>query len=171
MTIESKDGPPQVRYFFQGTEKRLGFRIDGKMTVTAASDLAMFRFADVNKATMRLAKSPADISIPFDEKGLERYQIVARGLLPLDASNIVLVEQVPDAIKINGWKGAQFIYTCNLFGFSYRRAIAFLNFSETEQFVFDVSAPVDDYPKIYSRSYHVVNSLFELPLTSEPGSS
>ena len=167
----TNDGPPQERYFFQDADKRLGFRIDRKMTVSGSNDLAIFRFSDFNAATMRLLKSPAPASVPFDQKGLESYQTVARTLLPPDAANVQLVQIIPDAISINGWKSAQFIYSYDLSGLSYRRAIAFLNFRENQQFVFDVSARAENYDKVYSRGYRVLNSLFELPPSGAPGPS
>jgi hypothetical protein len=167
--IISSDGPAQPRYYFQDADKRLGFRIDSKMTVTGSSEVAIFHFTDVGNGTMRLLKSPAPAGLLFDPKGVESYQTVARALLPGGATNIQLLETIPDAISINGWKSVQFIYTYEFFGLPYQRAITFLNFRENEQFVFDLSASAADYGKIYSRGYRVLNSFFDLPLNVAPG--
>ena len=165
------DGPERVRYYFRDAEKRFVFRMDPKMNVTGSSDSAAFRFEDVATAATRFFKSPSPTSVAFDENGLRAYEALARSSLPSDALNVQLVEQIPDAIAINGWKGVQFIYTYQFYGLSYRRSITFLNFSETEQFVFDVSSRAVDYPAVYARSYRFLNSLYEMPNDQPVGPS
>jgi hypothetical protein len=132
------------------------------MSVTGSKDQAIFRFSDVSTALMRLLRSPESASPAFDAKGLELYQVKARALLPPGATNIQLLQSIPNGIVINDWKSLQFIYTYEFYGLSYRRAIAFLNVREGEQLVFDVSARAIDYEKIYPRAYRVLNSFFEL---------
>ncbi len=165
------DGPARERHYFQDNDKRLGFRIDQKMTVNGSVDAALFRFTDLNAAAMRLMRSPAAPSVPFDEKGVKSYETVARTLLPSEAAHVELVETKPGAISINGWKSVQFIYTYEFFGLSYRRAITFLNFNPNEQFVFDLSARARNFENAYGRGYRVLNSLFELPLDGAAGPS
>lgn len=169
LMMVSVDGPPQPRYFFQDSTRRLGFRIDPKMTVNGAADSATFRFVDLRSATMRLRKSPAPIETPFDEKGIATYQSIARTLISSDATNIELVEQTPDAIAINGWKSAQFSYTYLLFGFNYHRSITFIEVSANEQLLLDIVAKHDEYKKAYARAYRVINSIYALPLVVKPG--
>lgn len=161
------DGPARLRYYFEDTPQRVGFRIDSLMSVTGSSDLATFRFTDVSAALMRLLRSPTPANTAFDAKGVELYQVMARALLPSGATNIQLLQSIPGGIVINDWKSLQFIYTYEFFGLSYHRAIAFLNVREGEQLVFDVSAPAIDYDKIYPRAYRVLNSFFEL--ARDPG--
>ncbi len=161
--VVSDDGPPRIRYFFQDSDKRLAFRIDSKMAVSGSSEAALFRFEDAPTAAARISKSSSPATVPFDEKGIPVYEALARTVLPAEASDVLLVEQVPDAIMINGWKSTQFTFTYQFFGLSYRRSITFVNFSESEQLVFDVSARESDYGRIYARSYRVLNSLYEVP--------
>ncbi len=161
--VVTGDGPQRVRYYFRDADKRLTFRIDPKMTVTGSADEAVFRFDDIPSATTRFSKSPAAPGLLFDEKGIPQYASLARAALPPDAQNVQLVEQVPDAIAINGWKSLKLVYTYQFFGLSYRRAITFLNFSPTEQYVFDVSSRQADYAHVDARSYRILNSLFEMP--------
>lgn len=167
--VLSNDGPPVKRYFFQNEGKRLSFRIDNKMTLNGTSDSVVFRFQDMNTASMKLSKSPLQSALPFDEKNLAAYRAAARAVLPADATNIQSEEEKPDAIAINDWTSHQFIFTYNLFGFAYRRAITFLNFNAQEQIVFDVSAAAADYEKTYARGYRVLNSLAELSAINKSG--
>ncbi|MEO6971652.1 MAG: hypothetical protein ABI217_12250 [Chthoniobacterales bacterium] len=168
MVVES-DGPPQPRYFFQDTDRRLGFRIDPKMTVSGSAAAASFQFTDLRSASMRLRKSAGPLDVPIDEKGIEKYQTVARTFVPTDATEVQLVDQVPGAVAINGWESVQFAYTYKLFGATYRRAITFLNLPEHEQLVFEVTAGSDDFKKAYAPAYRVINSIYVLPLVFEAG--
>ena len=168
MMVES-DGPPQPRYFFQDAGRRLGFRIDPKMTVSGSAASASFQFVDLRNATMRLRKSAGPLDVPFDEKGAEIYQATARTLVPPDATDVQLVDKVPDAVSLNGWQSMQFAYTYNLFGSAYRRAITFLNLPEHEQLIFEVTAGTADFKKAYARGYRVINSIYVLPLVLKAG--
>ena len=165
----TNDGPPVKRYFFQDLGKRMSFRIDNKMTVSGASDSAVFRFGDIKTAGMTLSKSRINPEVPFDEKNLESYRAAARAFLPPDAKNAQLEEEKPNAVAINGWTSQQFIFTYNLFGFPYRRSVTFLNYGEKEQIIFDVSASTPDYEKTYARGYRVLNSLSDLSADSKSG--
>lgn len=165
------DGPTRVRYFFKDGDKRVGFRIDGKMSVSGSSDMAIFRFEGLNSANMRLYPSPSHADVPFDKIGPDSYEAVSRTLLPPDATKVQLAETKLGAISINGWTSLQFTYVYEFYGLSFRRSITFLNFSPTEQVVVQVSAQEENYQNIYSRSYRVLNSLFDLPLDSKPGPS
>ena len=163
------EGPPIKRYFFQDSGKRMTFRIDNKMTVSGASDSAVFRFGDIKTAGMTLSKSRINPEVPFDEKNLESYRAAARAFLPPDAKETQIEEEKPAAIAINGWSSYQFVFTYKLFGFPYRRSITFLNYSEKEQIVFDVSAPDPDYQKVYPRGYKILNSLSDLSASNNTG--
>jgi hypothetical protein len=166
------DGPARVRHYFQDTGKRLGFRIDRKMTVNGSSDAAVFRFADCHSAIMRLMKSSVARPRPlFTPKGFKSYEAIARTFLPRAASKVQLVQQLPDAISINGWQSVQFVFTYEFFGLSYRRAITFLDFNPEEQYVMDVSARSVNFDNVYGRSYQVLNSLYELPADNKSGPS
>jgi hypothetical protein len=166
--VLSNDGPPVKRYFFQDGSKRFSFRIDNKMSVNGGSEAATFQFADTGIATMKLAKSQLKPGLPFDQKNLEAYRAAAGALLPADAAN-VQVEEKRDAIPINGWASHQFVFTYNAMGLPFRRSVTFVNFSEKEQIIFDLSALAPDYEKIYARGYRVLNSLSDLPPTSTQG--
>lgn len=163
------DGPQMKRYFFQDGSKRLTFRIASNMTVGGANDTAAFGFNDVKTGAMKLSKSRFNSEVAFDEKNLEIYRTAARALLPPDAKNVQLEGEKPNAVAINGWTSHQFSFTYNLFGFPYRRSVTFLNYSEKEQIIFDVSAPAPDYEKSYARGYRVLNSLSDLPADRTSG--
>lgn len=168
-TSISSDGPPVKRYYFQDLDKRFAFRIDSAMKVTGTRDLATFRFTDSKTAGMQLSRSQMNPALPFDDKNLETYRAAARTFIPVDAANVQLEEEKPDAIAINDWTSHQFIFTYKLFGFPYRCAVTFINFGANEQIVFDLSATAPDYEKAYSRGFRVLNSLYDLPLSSKPG--
>lgn len=165
----ANDGPPIKRYFFQDANKRLGFRMDDKMTASGASDSAVFRFSDIQTATMKLSKSPMKPDVLFDEKNLISYRAAARRFLPPDAKDVRLEEEKADAIAINGWTSRQIVFTYNLFSIPYRRSITFLNYSGKEQIIFDLGAAATDYQKAYFRGYRVLNSLSELNTNSTSG--
>lgn len=164
-----KDGPPVRRYFFQDEGKRLLFRIDGNMTVGGSANEAVFRFSDIHDAAMKLSKSKMAPQTAFDEKGLKLYRPAAQSYVPAQATEVLITEEKPDAVPINGWVSHQFILTYKLFGSPYRESVTFVNYSPTEQLVFDVRSPDTDYAKAYSRSYRVLNSLSDF--AGEPGPS
>jgi hypothetical protein len=165
----ANDGPPIRRYFFQDANKRLGFRMDDKMTTSGASDSAVFRFNDIKTAAMKLSKSPMKPEVLFDEKNLESYRAAARTFLPSDAKDVRIEEEKADAIAINGWTSRQFVFTFSLFSIPYRRSITFLNYSEKEQIILDIGAAASDYEKTFLRGYRVLNSLSELTSDSASG--
>jgi hypothetical protein len=163
------DGPLIRRYFFQDADKRLGFRMDDKMTASGAPDSAVFRFNDIKTATMKLSKSQIKPEVLFDEKNLVSYRATARTFLPSDAKDVRIEEEKADAIAINGWKSRQFVFTYSLFSVPYRRSITFLNYSGKEQIIFDLGAAASEYQKTYFRGYRVLNSLSELTSDSASG--
>lgn len=165
----ANDGPPMRRYFFQDANKRLGFRMDDKMTASGATDSAVFRFNDIKTAAMKLSKSQMKPEMLFDEKNLESYRAVARTFLPSDAKDVRIESEKADAIAINGWTSRQFVFTYILFSIPSRRSITFLNYSEKEQIILDIGAAASDYERAYFRGYRVLNSLSELTADSTSG--
>ena len=167
--VTNVEGPPQHRYYFQDTEKRLGFRIDPMTTVSGSADAAAFHFTDNGPASMRLLKSPSSPNVLFTGDGPKTYEALARTLLPSGVSKVQLVEDKSDAVTINGWTSLQFVFSYEWVGHPYTRTITFLDFSATDQLVWDVTSPSETNDKIYARSYRILNSIFELPLTQEAG--
>lgn len=167
--VAGKDGPPVRRYFFQDEGKRLLFRIDGKTSVSGSATQAVFHFSDILNATTRLSKSGMTPQIPFDEKNLEQYRTVARGYLSGQATDVQIVEELPDAIPINGWASHQIVFSYKILGAPFRQSVTFLNYSATQQLVFDVASPDVDYDKAYTRSYHVLNSFSDYVPNAETG--
>jgi hypothetical protein len=158
------------RYFFEDAGKRMGFRIDNKMTVNGASAAAAFKFDDSRNADMQILKSPKKPEALFGEKELEAYRAHARALLPGNAADVQLDLETSGAIPINGWTSYQFVFSYNLLGLAYRRSVTFLNYNKTEQLIIDVGAPTSVFDSVNLRSYHVLNSLSELKANS-PGTT
>jgi hypothetical protein len=165
----ANDGPPIKRYFFQDSNGRLGFRLDDKMTASGESESAVFGFTDIKTAAMKLVKSQMKPEVLFVEKNLGLYRAAARMSLPPDAKDVRIEEEKADAISINGWTSQQFVFTYSLFSLPYRRSITFLNYSDSEQIIFDISAASSDYEKTYLRGYRVLNSLSDLSSNSPSG--
>lgn len=163
------DGPPVRRYFFQDQGKRLLFRIDGKMSVSGSATQAVFRFSDIRDAAMKLSKSGITPQIPFEEKNLEQYRVMARSYVSAQATGIQIAEEKLDAIPINGWTNYQFVLSYKIAGVPYRQSVTFLNYSSTEQLVFDVMSSEAEYEKTYARSYRVLNSLSDYVPNAETG--
>jgi hypothetical protein len=170
ITVE-KDGPPARRYFFTDENKKVLFRIDGRMTVSGSANQAVFRFSDIRSGTMRLTKSGMKPETTFEEKNLPAYRIAARGYVPGQASDVQITEEIADAIPINNWASHQFNFSYKVFGVAYRQSITFFNYSATEQLVFDVVSEEKDYEKTYARSYSVLNSLCDYVPGHESGPS
>jgi hypothetical protein len=170
ITIE-KDGPPVRRYFFLDENKKVLFRIDGRMSVSGSANQAVFRFSDIRNATMRLTRSGMKPETSFDEKNLELYRSAARGFVPGQATDVQITEERTDAIPINGWVNHQFVLSYKIFGAAYRQSVTFFNYSATEQLVFDVMSEANDYEKTYVRSYSVLNSLCDYIPSREAGPS
>ncbi len=165
-SLSKGDGPQMKRYFFRDLDKKVTFRMDPKMSVSGSSDSVGFRFEDIAGAAMKMSRSQVSATIPFDERNLATYRRAARALLPADATDVQPDEERSNPIPINGWTSHQFVFTFNLFGFAQRRSITFLNYSQEEQFVVDVGAKADDYPKAYARGYRVLNSLTDTPVST-----
>ncbi|MGZ4984611.1 MAG: hypothetical protein ACXV8A_00835 [Chthoniobacterales bacterium] len=165
-TSSNGNGPPVKRYFFNDADKKLTFRMDGKMSVSGTSDTVGFQFEDLHGAAMKMSRSPISATVPFDEKNLATYRRIAKGFLPGDANEVQIEEERSNPIAINGWTSHQFIFTYNLFGFAQRRSVTFLNYNKDEQFVIDVAAKANDYMKAYARGYRVLNSITDMPVSN-----
>jgi hypothetical protein len=163
------DRPLQQRYYFLDDGKQLFFKIDNKMTVSSAGDAVSFSFKDVVTGSMRLAKSPLPADLALNDKSAETYRAVARSLIPSQGSDVQLQEESSWAVVINGWSSHQYKFLYSLLGVRYCRAITFINLGPQKQIVFDVSAAANEYPKIYARSYRVLNSIGETPLSAING--
>ena len=170
ITLE-KDGPPVRRYFFTDENKKILFRIDGRMSVTGSANQAIFRFADIRSGTMRLTKSTMNPEVSFEQKNLPVYRIAARAFVPGQATDVQIAEEVPDAIPINHWASHQFVMTYKIFNLPYRQSITFFNYSKTEQVVFDVMSEQKDYEKTFARGYSVLNSLCDYVPGQDSGPS
>ena len=139
------------------------------MTVTGTSGAASFGFQDFRNGNMHLSTSPLSPEQPFDGKTGETYRASARSLLPSQATDVQLESEKAGAIVINGWTSQQYRFLYKLAGVQYSRSVTFVNFSPKEQLIFDVAAPTGDYAKIYARSYHVLNSITEMPVFAKDG--
>lgn len=157
-----KDIVTAGRYFFQDSFRRMGFRLDSQMSVSGSGDSVGFQFADIKNAAMKIVRSSKTPDVAFEEKNAEVYRQLARAFVPGHAEEVVLEFEKANAIAINDWTSYQYTFTYKLFGFPYRRTISFLNYSDKEQFVVDVSAPAPDFDRAYWRGYSVLNSLSEM---------
>ncbi len=163
------DGPPVKRYFFQDRDKRVVFRVDTNMSVSGENNMAMFQFRDLPGAEMKLIPSPRHPDLPFDEKGLDDYRAVARGLVPANATQVEFIEERAEAIPINGWTSYEFVFIYNRAGSPCRHSITFLNYTDKQQILVQVSAHGEDFDKAYARGYHVLNSLSEMQSAGADG--
>jgi len=150
------------RYYFQNDAKKMGFRVDPKTQVSGNPAKAVFEFSDLETAWMTIVHSALTPDIPFDGDGLKKYHDLAAASLPAGSLNVVLEKEIPNAIPINGWTSHQYVFTCNFYGVSVKKSLTFLNFSGKEQLLITVSAPVNDYAKVYGRSYGILNSIYEM---------
>lgn len=159
-------GTSITNYFFEDNGKRLSFLVAANTRVTGNNDAVAFRFDDLPRATMKISRSQISPRIPFDEKSLPTYRDIARAILGSDVQN-VQVEELPNPISINRWTSHQFTFTYDQFGQHLRRSVTFLNFSESEQLVIDISSSSEDYAKSYTLAYRVLNSLTDVPFAKD----
>ncbi len=111
---------------------------------------------------MTIAKSPLDTRTPFSGDALKQYSDLARNSLPAGATDVVLEQDVPNPISINGWSSHGYVFTCNFFGVKFRRSVTFLNFSPKDQWLIAINAPVKNYDKTYARTYGILNSMYAM---------
>jgi hypothetical protein len=154
------------RYFFLDGNKRMGFRIDNKMSVFGGGESVYFRFSDLPASAMKISHSQFNSTIPFTDKSLETYRQAAHALIDTKATGLQ-IEDRPNPISINQWTSYQFVFAYNLSGATYRRSITFLNYGENEQLTLDVVGAEHDYQKTYTRGYNVLNSLSDLPANQD----
>lgn len=148
-------------YYFQDGDKRIGFRVDPKTTVSGSPSEALFIFGDLPMEEMRMTHSALKPSIGFDGQGLKQYEEAARGTIPAGVTKAVQKE-VPGAITIEGWTSHQFVFTYNFYGVEITRSVTFLNYSKKQQLQIVITAPAHDYEKCYRRAFLILNSLYEI---------
>ena len=167
--LPQPDLPPSQRYYFLDEGRQFSFKIDNKMTIAGGSDAVSFSFKDAATGSMRLTKSSAPAELPLDDKSGETYRAAARALIPSQATDVQLQRESSSAVVINGWTSRQYKFLYSLAGIRYCRAITFINLAPQKQIVFDVIAAMNDFPKVYARSYLVLNSIGDTPASSQNG--
>jgi hypothetical protein len=151
-----------ARFFFKDEAKKFGFRVDPKTRVSGNPARAVFELTDLETSGMTIDKSPLDSRAPFTGDSLKQYGDLAHAALPAGATDVVLEQELPNAISINGWTSRQYVFTCNFYGVKLRRSITFVNFSPKDQLLIAINAPVKNYDKTYARCYGILNSIYSM---------
>src|SRR5579885_2765037 len=69
------------RYYFLDGSKRVGFRLDNKMSIFGDGESAHLRFEDLATATAKIARSQTPPEILFEGKTLDNYRAAARAFI------------------------------------------------------------------------------------------
>ncbi len=148
-------------YYFQDGDKRMGFRVDAKTSVSGSPTEALYIFGDLPMEEMRVTHSRFRPTTGFDALGLKQYEEAARATIPTGVLK-AFQKELPGAITIDGWTSHQFVFTYNFYGSEITRSVTFLNYSKKEQLQIVITAPARDYEKCYRRAYLILNSLYEI---------
>src|SRR5258708_1486581 len=103
------DGVAIRRPYFSDGEKKYSVTLNIETELIPYEDGALFRFMKRKQAEMRLRPSAFSVETKFGPDTLERYEQGARKLLPPGARDIVLEQQTPNPLSINGWQSHRFI--------------------------------------------------------------
>lgn len=156
------DGVAIRRPYYADGSKKYSVTLNIETELTPYEDGSLFRFIKLNHAEMRLRPSSFSVEIKFEPDTLDRYQEAARKLLPQLAENVVLEQQTPNPLPINGWKGHRFAYKYSTPSGEVRESITFLNITPTTQVIVQVYAMAKDFPDASERAYDIIRRWHEL---------
>jgi hypothetical protein len=156
------DGVAIRRPYFTDSGKKYSVTLNVETDLSAYEDGALFRFIKLSRAEMRLRLSPVGVEVKFAPDTIDRYLQAARKLLPQDAEEVVLDQQTPNPLPINGWQGHRFIYTYQSPSGQVRQSITFLNILPNQQVVVQVSSMAKDFADASERAYDIIRRWHEL---------
>ena len=156
------DGVIVRRPYFADGEKKYGIKIDSETKLTAFEGGALFRFDKFPDAAMRLRASPISAPGAFHPETLERYQQVARSLLPPGAEEVVLAESALDPLPINGWQSYRVTFSYRAATDPRRQSVIFLNLKPTEQILVQTDSAERSFNEVSARAFNIVRRWHEI---------
>lgn len=149
------DGVAIRRPYFSDGDKKYSVTINVETELTPYEDGALFRFIKLSRAEMRLRPSSFSTEIKFADN-LDRYQEAARKLLPQDAENIVLDQQMANPLPINAWQSHRFIFSYSSPSGQVRQSITFLNILPKQQVIVQITSMAKDFPDASERGHDII---------------
>lgn len=156
------DGITIRRPYFSDGSKKYSVTLNIETELLPYEDGALFRFVKLKNAAMRLRPSSFSVEMKFGPDTLDRYQEAARKLLPPTATDVVLEQQAPNPMPINGWASHRFVYKYKLPSGDVRESITFLNITPSQQVVVQVYAMDKDFPDASERAWNIIRRWHEL---------
>lgn len=166
---QSRDGVMIRSPYFADGSRKFGIRIDAETEVSAFEGGALFRFAKMPEASMRLRRSPLPAETGFGPETSQGYQQAARSLLPPGAAGVTLVESQSNPFPINHWESLRITYSYQIANQAHRQSATFLNLKPTEQIVVQSTADERHFEDVSNRAFGIVRRWHEiLPEEAEP---
>jgi hypothetical protein len=163
------DGVASRRLYFADDEKKIGVSLDHETKVESGHGGVVFRFSKIPDASFVIKPSPMTPDQPFDGIALERYREAARRLLPRGASEVKMIEEVADPLRINRWTGRRFVYSCETAELRVVLSVTFLNLNADDQLVLITTAPERTFAEAAERSFQIIRTWQEfLPGDEKP---
>lgn len=156
------DGVVAQRPYFADGDKKYAVKLDSETKLTESEGGAFFHFEKFPSAMMRLRQSPLRANLAFGPETLNRYQEVARGLLPVGAGEILFVESIPNPLPINNWQSYRFTFSYRVASEARRQSVTFLNLKPTEQIVIQTASSERDFDEITGRAFNIIRRWHEV---------
>lgn len=165
----SVGGGLMQRTHFRDGEKKYAVPVDALTEVFAGSRSAIFRFKDINMASVKFLNSPVRERLAFDATGIPGYVKAAQSLLPAAAESVAVEEQVPDVLPINAWQSFHVVFSYTIASEKYRESITFLNLDGKQQIVIQAGAKEPDFAAVAGRADHLMRRWHEVLPGDETG--
>jgi hypothetical protein len=156
------DGISIRRPYFADGSKKYAVTLDVETELLPYEDGCLFRFIKLKQTEMRLRPSSFRVEEKFAPENLVRYQEAARKLLPQLAEGVILAQETPNPMPINGWEGHRFTYTYRTPAGMVRESITFLNITPTQQVIVQVYAMEKDFADASERGWDIIRRWHEV---------
>ena len=156
------EGTTFHRLYFSDGAKKFVLSLNRETEVAPDSGGALFRFTKVPDATflvVRSRHSPTDL---FEGIALDRYRESAKRLLPVQARESAIREEIANPFPINNWKSHRFVVNFELAGIRYVQSVTFLNLNADDQIALIVSSPEAIFEEAAHRSFQIFRTWQEM---------
>jgi hypothetical protein len=156
--LENADGILIRRPYFSDGEKGYAFRLGADTELTAENGGALFKFTKFTYATLTWRMSSFTTAAPFDATNLPKYQEAAIRMLPKGCERVKIESEEDNVYPMNNWICHRYTISYAFYGFAMRDTVTFLNVTEKDQCVIQVSSRLQDYKAIEKQSWDIIRS-------------
>jgi hypothetical protein len=158
-----EDGMPMKRFAFHSGESTIFFRPPKAWTMFGGGEQLTFTPPAPLEGEVRLGISPLDSSILFDEPGLVVYRATVRKNLPVQAQNVEVISETPDAFPLDDWKSFEITVSYNLGGKKKMRSVLFVTMSQNRQVRLVADGNEPQFEQVHTAARTLLGSWFEPP--------